>query len=63
MPDEGDDDLMTTTEVAVRFKVDRHTVTRWIAHGLLPAIKTPGGHFRIRRRDVEEFLRRQSDDR
>ena len=59
MADKGADELLTTAQVAARFNVDRHTVTRWIRLGQLPAVKTPGGTYRVRRQDVEKLLRRE----
>ncbi|WP_281196840.1 BldC family transcriptional regulator [Microtetraspora niveoalba] len=50
------DDLMTPGEVAVLFRVDPKTVGRWAAAGLIPFIRTPGGHRRYRRTDVDAFL-------
>ncbi len=32
------------------------TARVWAAAGLLPAIRTPGGHYRFRRSDLEAFL-------
>lgn len=58
MPDARNEELLTTTQVAEMFAVDRHTVTRWIQLGQLAAFQTPGGRYRIRRSDVEELLRR-----
>jgi excisionase family DNA binding protein len=43
------------------FAVSVKTVSRWAQLGLLPAIRTPGGRLRFRRRDVEEFLRKQGE--
>jgi excisionase family DNA binding protein len=45
--------LLTPAEVAERFAVDPKTVTRWAQHGLLPSIKTPGGHRRYRKSVVD----------
>jgi excisionase family DNA binding protein len=48
--------LLTTSEVAERFKVDDSAVRRWISKGLLtPAIKTPGGHYRFAEADIDAF--------
>lgn len=49
--------MMTPKEVADAFLVDPKTVTRWARSGRLPATRTPGGHHRFRRDDVDEFLR------
>lgn len=43
----GLDPLLMPGEVAVYFRVDPKTVTRWCASGRLGAKKTPGGQWRI----------------
>jgi excisionase family DNA binding protein len=58
---ESSDRLLTPAEVAVLFRVDRKTVTRWANTGLIQSIRTPGGHWRFRESDVREFLRRDRD--
>jgi excisionase family DNA binding protein len=40
---------LTTGEAAAIFDVDPDTVLRWIKSGEIPAIRTPGGHYRIHR--------------
>ena len=40
---------ITTGEAAAIFNVDPDTVLRWIKSGDIPAIRTPGGHYRIHR--------------
>lgn len=48
--------LLTTTEVAERFKVDTSAVRRWVAKGhLTPTITTPGGHYRFDASYIESF--------
>lgn len=48
--------LLTTTEVAKRFRVDTSVVRRWVAGGKLkPAVKTPGGHYRFDEASIQEF--------
>ena len=50
--------LLTTSEVAERFRVDSSAVRRWVKKGLLvPAITTPGGYFRFAETDIEAFER------
>ncbi len=49
-------ELLTPGEVAVLFRVDPKTVTRWARAGRLPAIRTIGGHRRFRASEVKRFL-------
>lgn len=51
--------LMTPREVAVVFRVDPKTVTRWAITGRLEYVRTPGGHRRYFREQVEALLRDQ----
>jgi len=52
-----EDPLLTPSEVARLFRVDPKTVTRWANEGRLSSIKTPGGHRRYRRSDVNALLK------
>lgn len=54
-------DLLTPGEVAALFRVDPKTVTRWAAAGRLSSIRTPGGHRRFRRAEVETLLGIEAD--
>ena len=57
-PTPGDEgDLLTPAEVAAIFRVDSKTVTRWAAAGRMTSIRTPGGHRRFRRSEVNRMLR------
>lgn len=47
-----------TTAVAALCELDLASVHRWIRQGHLTAVRTPGGHLRLRRDDVLDFLRR-----
>lgn len=49
---------LTTGQVARYCGVSRMGVIRWIRQGKLKAYTTPGGHYRIREEDFQEFLRR-----
>lgn len=51
--------FVTTGEVARRCGVQINTVKNWIQSGLLPAVRTPGGHWRIAADDFARFLQRQ----
>ena len=51
------DDLLTPDEIADTYKVSRQTIGRWARAGTLPtAARTPGGHRRFRRADVERVF-------
>jgi excisionase family DNA binding protein len=48
-----------STHSAARFcRVTPMTIIRWIEEGRIRAYKTPGGHRRIMRADLEDFSRR-----
>jgi excisionase family DNA binding protein len=49
-------ELLTPSEVAVLFRVDPKTVTRWARAGRISAIRTIGGHRRFRASEVQRFL-------
>lgn len=51
-----DDRLLTPAEVAALFRVDPKTVTRWAGTGRLARIRTPGGHSRFRKSEVQALL-------
>lgn len=53
----ADDDLLTPDQIADIYQVSRQTVGRWARDGTLPtAARTPGGHRRFRRRDVQRIF-------
>lgn len=52
------DRLLTPGEVAVLFRCDPKTVTRWAEAGRLPCLRTPGGHRRFRESHVRDLLAR-----
>lgn len=49
------EELMTPAEVAAMFRVDPKTVTRWARSGKIRAVRTPGGHRRYRRTEIQTF--------
>lgn len=53
----GQDEYMTTTELARLCGVSRFTVINWVENGYLKSIKTQGGHRRISRAVATLFLR------
>jgi excisionase family DNA binding protein len=57
MPAAERNDLLTPAEVAVLFRVNPKTVTRWALAGKISAIRTLGGHRRFRRDEIESVLR------
>jgi excisionase family DNA binding protein len=52
-------DMLTTTEAARLAAVTPSTIKRWADQGLLPYIRTAGGHRRIERFTLERVLRAQ----
>jgi excisionase family DNA binding protein len=48
--------LLTTWQAARYCGVSPYTVRNWVNSGRLPAFRTPGGHRRIRRPDLDAFL-------
>jgi excisionase family DNA binding protein len=50
------DDLLSTVDVGRLAGVGPTAVKRWADQGLLPCVKTAGGHRRFERRAVERFL-------
>jgi len=49
---------MTVKQVAEYFGVHPNSIYNWIDAGVLPHIRHPGGHYRIREKDIEEYERR-----
>jgi excisionase family DNA binding protein len=43
--------FLSRGQVAGLFGVSLSTVTRWARTGLIPSIRTPGGHYRFRTED------------
>lgn len=50
---------MSPGEVADFLGASVSAVAEWADQGALPHFKTPGGHRRFRREDVEKFLKDQ----
>jgi len=53
---ENPERLLTPGEVALMFRVDPKTVTRWASSGRIGSIRTPGGHRRFRESEVTDLL-------
>jgi excisionase family DNA binding protein len=51
------EELLTPSEVAIMFRVDPKTVTRWAKAGKLTSFRTLGGHRRYRKAEVMDLLR------
>ncbi|AZI58755.1 helix-turn-helix domain-containing protein [Nakamurella antarctica] len=54
--------LLTPGEVALMFRVDPKTVTRWASAGRIGSIRTPGGHRRFREAEVRSMLEKLTED-
>lgn len=52
----GDFDWLTLGQAAQYLGVAQSTIRKWTDSGRVPAFKTPGGHRRYRRRDLDAFL-------
>jgi excisionase family DNA binding protein len=52
----NDHDLLTPAEVAVMFRVNPKTVTRWARAGKISAVRTLGGHRRFHAAEIRRFL-------
>jgi excisionase family DNA binding protein len=50
------ENLLTPSEVALLFRVDPKTVTRWAKAGKISSIRTLGGHRRYREVEVRQLL-------
>ena len=48
--------LLTPGEVALMFRVDPKTVTRWASAGRIGSVRTPGGHRRFLEADIKVLL-------
>jgi excisionase family DNA binding protein len=55
--------LLTPAEVGRALRVDAKTVTRWVQHGLLRSIKTPGGHVRCYESDIKAIVNGETEDK
>jgi excisionase family DNA binding protein len=55
---QGDQEmLLTPSEVAILFRVDPKTVTRWAKAGKLTSVRTLGGHRRYKDSEVRALLK------
>jgi excisionase family DNA binding protein len=52
----ADNELLTPSEVAVMFRVNPKTVTRWARAGRISAVRTLGGHRRFRASEIRRHL-------
>ena len=55
--------LLTMAEVADIFRVSKQAIRTWTNSGKLPCIRTPGGHRRFRREDVEKMISGGDDEK
>lgn len=57
----AENELLTPAEVAVMFRVNPKTVTRWARAGKISAVRTLGGHRRFRATEIRRFLEEVQD--
>ena len=55
-------ELLTPAEVAVLFRVNPKTVTRWARAGKISAIRTLGGHRRFKASEISRCLEEMSTE-
>ena len=53
------DDVFTVFTASKYCNVASKTIINWIDQGYIKAYRTPGGHRRINRKDLEEFMKKQ----
>lgn len=53
------DEVFTVFKASKHCNVSPKTIINWIDAGHIKAYRTPGGHRRINRRDLENFMRKQ----
>lgn len=53
------DDIFTVYQASKYCRVSSKTIINWIDAGYIKAYKTPGGHRRISRNDLEAFMKKQ----
>lgn len=56
-----DKEWFTTSEVAEMLGVSVPTVWRWCKNGLIKALRTPGGQYRIPAEEVERLMKSVGD--
>ena len=57
----AENELLTPAEVAVMFRVNPKTVTRWARAGRISAVRTLGGHRRFRASEIRRILEDAQD--
>lgn len=62
MPQTNDGDILTTFQAAKLCGVSHKSIERWIDSGLLRGFRTPGGHRRLNRSDLLEFVANRRTD-
>ncbi|WP_017600165.1 BldC family transcriptional regulator [Nocardiopsis lucentensis] len=56
LPAPGTVHALTPGEVARAFRVDSRTVSRWAKEGRISSFRTPGGHRRFLKHEVDALL-------
>ncbi|MCK9225743.1 MAG: response regulator [Candidatus Muirbacterium halophilum] len=50
------DEILNTTEACKFLKVSHSTMKNYLRQGKIKAFTTPGGHYRIYRKDIDDFI-------
>ena len=51
---QSDHPFLSRGQIAGLFGVSLSTVTRWARTGMIPSLRTPGGHYRFRAEDFRD---------
>lgn len=61
MSEQAPKDLLTLGEAARELSVAQSTLRKWADNGDIPIFRTPGGHRRFRRNDLDAFQRGEGE--
>ncbi|PIP08626.1 MAG: hypothetical protein COX51_03505 [Syntrophobacteraceae bacterium CG23_combo_of_CG06-09_8_20_14_all_50_8] len=53
-------EILTVSQASKYCNVSTETIINWMEAGGLPALKTVGGHRRVRKDDLDKFLQKKS---
>ena len=57
------DDLLSPKQITGELNISRKTFDRWVIDGLLILQRNPGASIRVKRKDLEQYLKENGYDR